>query len=455
MKKNILLCFFAALLVSAVAVSADEFDAAMLTTDSNYPDTMVAAVAGNHIGAPVLLTGKDDVPQETLDELEEMNASTVYLIGGPGVISEGVEQELGTNYTVVRVWGMTRIGTAAEVATYFWENSSKAMIVWDYLNTGEHDNSGMLSEAKDLAIQEDIPVLLTARDTLAQPVVEALNNLSVDDVILVGNVGADVKSALLEMGINISDQIKGDDENETRDKLRNRTMEWIRHRSDRPLVVVAVGNWSDTIRAPYSPNGASRLISSESQIDGLIEEIQHNNYTRIKVVGKPALASIIYERLTEAGINATLITGRHAEVAAKVMKAEMERIRQKLKEVKHELRDLFHKRAVASVNDTDELLDQAEKILDQANISGESRDSIMEQLNRMADETDAQLEDGNYTQAWLLHGKLKGDVERLTWTYRLKLAGNYTRLVKMETRMESNLQNLRDFRNSRENKGED
>jgi putative cell wall-binding protein len=432
--------------VSAATVAAEDIESVILTTDTNYPDTLVASLAANKIGAPVLLTSARELPAETEEELNNLSPSNIYIIGGPAVVSKSLEESLSIEYTVVRLWGMTRYGTAVEVAEYFWESAPQALLVWDALKKPGDGNSELVSEARDLAMQDEMPMLLIGKNHIPGQVVDALNNLSVESVVLVGNVGSDVIDTLDEMGIEISEQIKGEDVNKTRTKLRDRIMEKLRTRTDRPLVVVAIGNWSDTIKAPYRPNGTSRHITSEGQIDDLIAEIQDNNYSRIKVVGKPALAQIVYDRLTDAGIEAELISGGPAKVAANITRKELARIKQRLMDVKHELEAAFRRRIVASLNDTENIIQDAEEILEQAGISEETKERLLDQLREMKQDIDEKIAEGNYSLAWVLYGKLKGKATRLTWDYKARLESAYKKLLDSETTLNTTIESLRKFR---------
>ena len=111
--------FVILIMVSAQGDLGDQTEsdgsAVILITTENYPDAMVAGAAANKEGYPLLFTDKEAIPNETLAEIENLQPATIYIIGGPAVISEEIEEELSENYEVVRVWGMTRYGTAADV----------------------------------------------------------------------------------------------------------------------------------------------------------------------------------------------------------------------------------------------------------------------------------------------------------------------------------------------------
>jgi putative cell wall-binding protein len=156
MKKFLLLISpLVVLLLLSGTANAEEIDSVILASEAHYPDALVAGVAANRIGAPLLLTEPGRMSQETLDEIEGLNVSRIYIIGGPYAVNEGVEDELSGKYTVIRIWGMTRFGTSAAIAEYFWQESSKAVLVWDVLGLPAAGNSEIIAKARDLALGQD------------------------------------------------------------------------------------------------------------------------------------------------------------------------------------------------------------------------------------------------------------------------------------------------------------
>jgi hypothetical protein len=73
---------------TAAAVSEMAFETAdtvFLALGTKFPDALVAAAAGGHENAPVLLTRKDVLPSATIAELIRLKPSTVYMGGGTAV----------------------------------------------------------------------------------------------------------------------------------------------------------------------------------------------------------------------------------------------------------------------------------------------------------------------------------------------------------------------------------
>jgi putative cell wall-binding protein len=442
---------FATLLLTMGYAAAEDIDSVILTTKTHYPDTIVAGAVANKIGAPVFVTSQDKVDTEILDEISSLGPTTVYIVGGTSAISEEVETELAVDYEVVRIWGMTRYGTAAELAGYFWESSGKAMLVWDVMGLADAGNYEMLAEARDLAIQDDMPVLLIKKNEIPEQVVNTLVNLSVESVVLVGNLGSDVTATLEELGIEVEEEIKGADEDETNDRIREKVKEKIRERKERPLVVVAVGNWDDSIKAPYSPNGTSRHISSEAHIDDLIAEINDMNYTNIKIVGKPELAQTVHDRLTEADIDAELISGRRVvNVAIQVMQKNLEKIRERAAAMEDKLREMFQRRVRGLQEEMENLVERTKNFID----NSELNESLKNRYNNWVDDKkesfDGNMADGKYAAAFADYTTLRTKISELTLRFRTRMVNAYQNLVQQETKLRemvaSNLDKLRAVR---------
>jgi putative cell wall-binding protein len=112
---------------TAAAVSAEVFsdpsavDTVFVATGSNFPDALGAAAAAGHVGAPVLLVG-DTVPGATAAELNRLNPTNIYVVGGPAVVSDSVVASLGAFGAVDRLAGSNRYATAAAVSASVFVN---------------------------------------------------------------------------------------------------------------------------------------------------------------------------------------------------------------------------------------------------------------------------------------------------------------------------------------------
>jgi len=176
---------------------------------------------------------------------------------------------------------------------------------------------------------------------------------------------------------------------------------------------------------PFRPNGTSRLISSESQIPDLIAEIQQMNYSRIMVVGRPALAQAIYDRLSEAGINATLVQGGPERVAVQIMRSELIRIRLREEAVRVKIRETERRMAAAGLNNTEAIIQRVDAMLRDAGVSQELRTRIISSLEDMQQEMAENYRAGNYTRAFNFYVKIKDSPDMITMRYRDMMASAY------------------------------
>ena len=87
--------------------------AVVLASGRDYADALAGVPFARSIGAPILLTDKDTLPADTLEEIQRLGAGTVYILGGTSAVSTKVEN---AGCTVKRISGSSRFGTAAKAA---------------------------------------------------------------------------------------------------------------------------------------------------------------------------------------------------------------------------------------------------------------------------------------------------------------------------------------------------
>ena len=325
MKKTIILALFLLLIPSLAVAQVEEL---IITTNISYADFAVASVVSSKIGAPLFFVSKESIPTEVLNEIQAINPEMIYIIGGPAVVSEELENELSLTYNLTRIWGMTRYGTSAEVAKYFWsEGSEEAVLVWDLPDSPEVNLtvSLMVTKAAEEAQDEEIPLLLIPKNHLPYEIIEALKTLNVSEVEVFGNVGSKVFEELTALGISY--EWEAGEPEEIEEKIEMEIEEKVR-KEKRPLVVAAVANWQEGVAVRATPKGVSILVFSEAEIPKVVEKVDSlvatGNVTRVLVVGKPELAEKIYDALINATINETVpvifVTGKHYEILPRIFR---------------------------------------------------------------------------------------------------------------------------------------
>jgi putative cell wall-binding protein len=108
---------------TAVKVSQRTFKAPqtnlVVASGESWPDALAAGPFAASLDAPLLLVRKNSAPQVAIDELKRLRPSKVYVIGGPGAISDATWNKLMDQMTwessSERIAGRDRYATAFEV----------------------------------------------------------------------------------------------------------------------------------------------------------------------------------------------------------------------------------------------------------------------------------------------------------------------------------------------------
>lgn len=182
---------------TAVAVSKKLFpggaSAVVIVRDSNEnPDALAAAPLAAKKGGPILLTATGNLPASTAQEVNRLNPSTIYVIGGAGAVSDHVVSQLrqgGRN--VVRLAGPDRYQTAAKVARNVGA-SDLAIIA-----SGEGSHLVDALAASGVAAAKGAPILLVTQNSIPAATSAALADLGVTRTVVAGGP-ASVSNAVMQ-----------------------------------------------------------------------------------------------------------------------------------------------------------------------------------------------------------------------------------------------------------------
>jgi putative cell wall-binding protein len=184
----------------AVAEAHEPSDVVAIGRADAFPD----ALAGAHLGIPLLLTGRDRLPAATRSALD--GVARAIVLGGEAAVSEAVAGEIeSAGVAVTRLAGADRIETAAAVAT------REGTVVG---TVGDRPTALLASAATfadalvagPLAAGASLPLLLTHPDALPEATRDALADLAVEQVLIVGGsaaVSADVLAAVQAAGMDV------------------------------------------------------------------------------------------------------------------------------------------------------------------------------------------------------------------------------------------------------------
>lgn len=144
------------------------------------------ALAATALGLPLLLAGRDVLPQATREELRRLGARRVWVVGGTDAVGRSVRDELRqSGMTVTDVAGADRYETAARLA----EASALAASTRVIVASGESWSDAASIAA--WAAASRTPIVLTRRDALPETSREALRNASAAIVVGGGDVVSD------------------------------------------------------------------------------------------------------------------------------------------------------------------------------------------------------------------------------------------------------------------------
>ena len=177
---------------TAALVSANHFapgvPAVFVATGFNFPDALAGGPAAARAGGPILLVTQTKIPPATKAELTRLRPSRIVVLGGSGVISDGVASALAAYQTgggVSRLGGADRYGTAAAVsrATFTTPGVANA-----YVATGLVFPDALVGGAA--AARSGSPVLLTKPGLLPGATEAELRRLAPARIIVLGGPNA-------------------------------------------------------------------------------------------------------------------------------------------------------------------------------------------------------------------------------------------------------------------------
>ena len=361
-------------------------DALVLATTINYPDAIVAGAVAQKLGVPVLLTPPEALSEDVASFIADEKPKEIIILGGTSVISADIEDKLlADGFDVVRLWGMTRFGTAAELAQYAWNAGvDEAVVVYDRIEGAEGDEHTQLMMAKSLATARTVPILLTSNEELPEATKEALEDLGVKKVTLVGPAfAAEVVEALDALDIDV-DVVTGETVEEVNEKLQEEVVEELEKSLPEGeltrLVVVAAGtDFMASISLPSLPEAtASMVLADEEQIQDIIDFITEHGITQVTVVGIPELTSKVVARLL-------MVEG--IEVSALSTKAIEKSLVDRLKERKDTWKEHRKERLVDKRR---ELIRRGDEVQERTERAVEKAQRIITEVSAALDEFKAQ-----------------------------------------------------------------
>ncbi|ADK15909.1 MULTISPECIES: cell wall-binding repeat-containing protein [Clostridium] len=178
---------------------------AVIVNGYNFPDALSAATLAKKYNAPILLNGSDRLENTTIEQIKRLSVKQVFIVGGTGVISNEVEDELhGMNISTERFSGLNRTETSVSVANQI--GTSNGIIL-----TTDSDYTDALSIAS-IAAKLQMPIILVPKDSVPDSVSQLVENKNIPVTYVLG--GQDIISDAVSSKFPNVKRISGSDKYE-------------------------------------------------------------------------------------------------------------------------------------------------------------------------------------------------------------------------------------------------
>ncbi len=170
---------------TSAAISATTFapgvPVVFIATGSNFPDALSAGPVASAAGGPLLLVRSNAVPSVIAAELRRLAPVRIVVLGGPSVVSAGVEASLAAYAPVTRIAGPDRYATSARISASAFSPGVGAL----YIATGSNFPDALSAGPAAL----DGPILLASRDSLPDIVATEIARLKPGRIVILGGAG--------------------------------------------------------------------------------------------------------------------------------------------------------------------------------------------------------------------------------------------------------------------------
>jgi putative cell wall-binding protein len=168
---------------------------AFVATGTDFPDALAAGPVAARLGAPILLVERNRIPPDTAHELSRLRPQQIFVLGGAGVVSDGVRDQLGQYAAggAVRIAGADRFATAAAISARFVNPGSPLVFV----ATG-HGFPDALAGGPAAGLH-GAPMLLVRRDGIPNATAAELSRLRPTRIIVLGGSGVIADSTLARL----------------------------------------------------------------------------------------------------------------------------------------------------------------------------------------------------------------------------------------------------------------
>ena len=175
-------------------------NAVVLVGEDAIVDGLAAAPLAKKVGAPILLTKENQLPEATEKEMlrvlgNNLSNKTVYLVGGEARISKELEAKIAKlGVKVERLAGDTRFETSLKIAE---KVTSGATVDTAFVVGGNGEADAMSISA--YAAKKEAPIVVVDKNEVSEEAMELLEGKNIEIIGGTGVVSEEVEAQLKEM----------------------------------------------------------------------------------------------------------------------------------------------------------------------------------------------------------------------------------------------------------------
>ncbi|MBM7504145.1 cell wall-binding repeat-containing protein [Agromyces aurantiacus] len=158
-----------------------------VASGANFPDALSAAPAAATCGGPLLLVQPTSVPSVIADELVRLNPTKIYIAGGTGAVSSGVQSALAQlvpGASVVRLAGADRYATSRAIV-----NAAFGATDFVWIATGVNFPDALAASNAAAAYREPVLIVPGSASSLDSATMTTIANRSPMAVAIAGGTG--------------------------------------------------------------------------------------------------------------------------------------------------------------------------------------------------------------------------------------------------------------------------
>lgn len=195
---------------TAVELSKSKFttaDTVVIAGGYALADGLTATPIATYYKSPLLLVEKNNIPEVTKNEIKRLGAKNVIIVGGTGVITQDVEQQLSS----LGVSKITRLGGSDRYET--------ALLVAQYIDSNLYDIENIvvtngLGEADALSIapvsgRDSMPIILVRSNSINSSIYNWLSGEGINNAYIIGGTTAVNDSVLNQVNGITKNDISG------------------------------------------------------------------------------------------------------------------------------------------------------------------------------------------------------------------------------------------------------